>query len=325
MQRRQFIQLCGAGIAAMYLSPARSATWSTAAQLPIHLQELYPAVHKGRLHVAGGIASRMGVPYFTNRNFAFDPSADKWHEMPELPEDLHHPALVSTGEELLSIGGFNGAYSHVWRMRDSVYRLAEGGWETHSTLPTAQAEGVATFHNGRIHIVTGQQPRGSANTDRSDHVEGTLHWYWDGDAWRDLAPIPTPRNSATGDWVGDQMIVTGGRTAEGNLSVTEIYDANSDSWHMAAPLPLPQAGTASVVADGKLIVFGGEIFQPEAGVFGEVWSYDIQADTWSALPDMPTPRHGIGAGIIDGRIYVIGGATEPSGRGTSDLNEVLSL
>ncbi len=325
MHRRQFLQMMGVTVAALHLPSARAASWSQAASLPIKIQEIYPTVHRGRLHVAGGIAARMGVPYFTNRTFAYDPGTNEWLEGAELPENLHHVAMVSTGEELLSIGGFNGGYSHVWRMRDAVYRLSDSGWVEHSRLPTPQAEGVATFHNGRIHIVSGQQPRGEANKERSDHSESTLHWYWDGDAWRDLAPIPTPRNSATGGWIGDQLVVAGGRTAAGNLAVTEIYDASSDSWRSAAPLPLPQAGTASAVVDGSLIVFGGEIFQPEARVFAEVWRYDITADSWSALPAMPIPRHGVGAGVLDGRVHVIGGATEPGGRGTSDAHEVLTL
>jgi hypothetical protein len=88
-------------------------------------------------------------------------------------------------------------------------------------------------------------------------------------------------------------------------------------------MPLPQAGTASVVVDGSLVVFGGEIFQPEARVFPNVWQYLLAEDRWVALPDMPTPRHGIGAGLIDRTAFVIGGATSPSGVGTSDVNEAL--
>jgi len=90
-------------------------------------------------------------------------------------------------------------------------------------------------------------------------------------------------------------------------------------------LMLPQAGTASVVVDDGIIVFGGEIFVPEAGVFEEVWRYSLADDRWKAYPDMRTPRHGIGAVKIGNKIFVVGGATEPSGKGTSNLNEVLIL
>ena len=311
-------------------APDRSVTgaaWQTAAPIPINTQELYSCVHRGRLYVAGGIAARLGVPYFTSASYAYDPDADRWQELPDLPEDRHHAGLVSTGTRLFMVGGFNGSYTDVWRMRDTVHELTEAGWVGAGTLPQPQAEGVLACHSsGVVHLVTGQTPRGSANSARSDHGEVADHWQWDGAAdWQAAAPIPTPRNSATGGWLDDQLIVTGGRTAAGNLAVTEIYDRNEDRWREAAPLPLPQAGTASVMVDDGLIVFGGEIFRPEAKVFPNVWRYVMSQDRWLPLPDTPTPRHGIGAGLIDNRAYVIGGATEPGGSGTSNLNEVLVL
>jgi N-acetylneuraminic acid mutarotase len=143
--------------------------------------------------------------------------------------------------------------------------------------------------------------------------------------WQTFPDIPTPRNSATGGWVGDQLVVTGGRTSAGNLAVTEIYDLSTQKWRTAAALPLPQAGTASVIVEDGLIVFGGEIFVPQASVFANVWRYSISNDEWTALPDLPTPRHGLGAGLIGDKAFVIGGATNPGGSGTIDSNEILRL
>ncbi len=303
-----------------------SAEWVTKAPIPIRTQELYPVVHKGKLYVAGGIAARFGVPYFTDRCFAYDPGADKWDETYSLPEDLHHVALMSTGDDLLAIGGFNGGIGHVWRMRSHVYRLTEDGWVGTTDLPQPQAEGVVAYRPASgIHLVTGQSPKGDANTERSDHSETADHWVFINDAWNPLAPIPTPRNSATGGWVEDQLVVAGGRTRRGNLAVTEIYDPSNDSWRSAAPMPLPQAGTAGVVTGKRLIVFGGEIFSPQARVFPNVWQYNLEADSWSPLPNLPTPRHGLGAGLIGNAIYVVGGAEEPGGSATSDANEQLTI
>ena len=148
---------------------ADSANWSQATPIPIKTQEIYPVVHKGKLFVAGGIASRLGVPYFPDATFAYDPTHDSWQEQPELPEALHHIALVSDAESLFGIGGFNGGYSHVWRMRDQVYRLQDSEWLPHSTLPTAQAEGVATDHNGRIYIVRPTTQGGSKLRSQRPH------------------------------------------------------------------------------------------------------------------------------------------------------------
>ena len=328
MDRRAFL---AAGLTAPLLghsAQAQTPVWQTAASLPYNTQEIYPVAHAGRLYVAGGIAAKLGVPYFTDRVVSYDPMSDSWQDEPPLPEDLHHVALVSTGPKLYAIGGFNGAYTHIWRMRDQMYELTDEGWQTLGALPKPLAEGVTTLGpTGLIHYVTGQSQRGEANTERSDHTEVHDHYCLDpaDGQWRTLAPIPTARNSATGGWQNGQLVVTGGRTARGNLTVTEIYDPKTDSWHSAAPLPLPQAGTAGAVASGKLHVFGGEIFTPEAGVFAECWRYSMEEDTWQALPDMPTPRHGLGAVTLGDRIHVVGGATNPGGSGTSDKHEVLSV
>lgn len=330
MQRRTF--LCAAATAALangasgFASTAKA--WSTAAQLPLRTQELYPAVHRGKLYFAGGIAAKAGVPYFTKVVYSYDPEVDRWTQEADLLENMHHAALVSNKDALYQIGGFNGGYSHIWRMRSNAYRLSDDGWTNAVDLPEPQAEGVlTTAPDQAIHLVSGQSPRGSANRARSDHAETSAHWRWDTGTsrWESLAPIPTPRNSATGGWIGNALVVAGGRTAAGNLHATEIYDHKEDRWRTAAPMPLPQAGTASVVFGSRLIVFGGEIFIPEAGVFADVWAYDSSKDEWTALPDMPTPRHGIGAGVIGDQAFVIGGATQPGGSGTSKLNEVLSL
>lgn len=332
MKRRNFLK--GSGIvlasssAAAKQPPTEAANWVAAAPMPISAQELYPTVHQGHLYVAGGIAARLKVPYFTNRCFSFDPAANSWREEPALPEDRHHAALVSTGERLFLVGGFNGAYSHIWRMRNTIYELVDQVWQLVSELPTPRAEGVvAAAPDASIHIVTGQTPRAKNNRKRADHKEVATHLRWqpEDDRWQTLAPIPTPRNSATGGWVAGQLIVAGGRTSQGNLSATEIYSPDTQSWRQVAPMPTPQAGAASVVLGDKLVVFGGEIFSPKAGVFDDVWYYSITADKWQALPRMRTPRHGVGAGLFGTTAYVVGGATRPSGKGTTAINEAISL
>lgn len=251
----------------------------------------------------------------------------EWRAESDLPDGRHHGQLASLADQLWLFGGFTGSLTGgVWRMRDSVHTLGEEGWRPRFSMPEPRAEGVATMRSGALHLVSGQSPKGEANRVRSDHAEVRDHWHFDPieQRWRDLAPIPTPRNSACGGWLGDDLVITGGRTSAGNLGVTEIYDAREDRWRSAAPLPLPQAGTAAGVVGTSLYVFGGEIFQPEAKVFAEVWRYDFALDRWFAEPSMPTPRHGLGAVVSGGEIVLVGGATAPSGNGTSDVVEIFA-
>ena len=329
IKRRQFMMASSMALTLPSAPRAAvsSARWSGAAPLPINTQELYPTVHKGRLYVAGGIARRLNAPYFTNRVFSFDPIDNQWRDEPDLPEDMHHAALVSTGERLFLIGGFNGGYTHIWRMRANAYELIGEHWEPAVDLPSPQAEGVLGFNQGHVHIVTGQSPKGESNSKRDHHTEIASHWVWTPDSknWESAAPIPLARNSATGGWVDNQLIVAGGRHAQGNYNATHIYDKREDRWREASPIPLPQAGTAGIAVDDGIIVFGGEIFVPTSAVYKEVWRYSLSLDKWTAYPDMITPRHGIGAGRFGNKVFVVGGATNPGGSGTTNMNEVLEI
>ena len=277
--------------------------------------------------MAGGIASKFGIRYFTDRFFSYSSKDDLWHEESRLPEDLHHAALVSCNDRLFLVGGFNGSYRHVWKMRDRVYEYVDHKWVELTNLPQPQAEGVLTCHERQIHLVSGQSPRSEKNSERHHHIEVSRHLVWEPSStkWESAAPMPLPRNSAAGGWASNQLIITGGRNAACNFNATHIYDKKEDRWRDAKPLPLPQAGTASVSADDGIIVFGGEIFVPKSGVFKNVWRYSLSKDEWTPMPDMPTPRHGIGAGKIGNKVYAVGGATAPGGNGTTDVNEMLEI
>jgi N-acetylneuraminic acid mutarotase len=312
---------------AVLAPPLRAqARWLSAAPLPGPLQEIYPVVHGGRLVVAGGFGSLPGGGSAATACHAFDPAAGSWLPLPPLPAPRHHATLASSGEHLLQIGGFEPAAGAAWAMQSSVHVLADGAWQPRAPLPEPQAEGVAaTAADGLVHLVTGQSPRGSANRVRRDHVETAAHRVYDpgGDRWSERAPIPTPRNSASGGWVDGVLVVAGGRTAAGNLDVTEIYDPRTDAWRRGAPMPLRQAGTAGATLAGRLYVFGGEVFTPAPAVFAECWAYAPGLDRWEAVPPLPTPRHGLGAGAIGERIHVVGGASRPGGGSAVATHEVL--
>ena len=96
--------------------------------------------------MAGGIAARLGIPYFTDRCFKFDGATSQWQEIAKLPLPMHHVSLVRCGDRLLAVGGFHGGYTHVWRMLDSVLELKDEQWKSVGSLPTPRAEGVVAYH-----------------------------------------------------------------------------------------------------------------------------------------------------------------------------------
>ena len=314
--------------------------WVMWPDLPLRTQEIYPGVLDGTIYLAGGL-SPDAAPDALNildTLFIFETrGADgacagpggAWREGARLPEPRHHPNLVGHGDRVFAIGGFHASQGGRWGMlaNTTAYDPAADSWTEMAPMPAPYGETVAASLNGAIHLATGRQPNGEANSEWTDHGDRAAHYVYDPaeDRWREAAPNPTPRNSAAGAVLDGRLHVVGGRRVNaGNNTEHEAYDPATDSWESRAPLPQGQGGLAAAAAGGLLYAFGGEFFGPDGGgVYPQCWIYDPQADAWSAGPDMRTPRHGLGGVSIDGVVYAIAGATAAGGNGTSTLVEAL--
>lgn len=332
-RRLALLGLGASGLAACTPAPAQQETgapkgWHSGPDLPFAVQEIYPTLHAGRIHQAGGFIAEGGrITGPTDAHVSFAPETGLWSEEASLPAARHHPHLVSAFGSLLAIGGFEAQSPEaVWVMQATGWRLVEGGWVSLPTLPRPAAEAVTAVIEGRVHLTSGRCPAGEANAVWTDQIDSGEHFVLDapGGAWSQAAPIPTARNSAAAAMIAANWHVVGGRTVSyGNTAVHEVYDAREDRWRGAAPMPQGQGGLAAASVDGKLYAFGGEYFSSEGGgVFAQGWVYDPGLDSWAPIADMPHPRHGLGAVAADKEIYVIGGALSFSGRNTSAIVDI---
>jgi hypothetical protein len=333
----------GAGAAAMAAAcapqkaTAQAPCWRTEKPLPFPVQEIYPAAHKGRIHVAGGLLAENGrVTGVSDRHVAWDPKTGASTTLAALPWKRHHPQLISHGGKLYLLGGFATDPTRVtWTASTEtlVHDDAKNTWSPLASSPEPHAECVAASIGSRIHIVGGRKPRGEANAAYGDQEDVTRQLVFDPAAnkWSTAAPALTARNSAAGAMIGGLWHVAGGRSMTGGPSdAHEVYDPKADKWRNAAPMPkgTGAGGNAAVALDGSLYVFGGEFFAAAnntGGVHNSVWRYDPKADAWTRISEMPTPRHGLGAVVIGDAGYLVGGAKRPSGVDTSDAVERFSL
>lgn len=304
-------------------------TWRKGPALPFAVQEIYPTLHQGKIHLAGGfISDGDTISGATNRHVAFDLTTGAWAEQTPLPRPRHHPNLISFNDTLLAVGGFEvQSEQAVWVMQPGVWRLNGDTWTDAPSLPRPNGESVLDVVGSALHVCGGRQPGGEQNAAWTDHTDVAAHFILTDleGAWDSAAPLPTARNSAAAAVIGRNWHVVGGRTVtDGNTPAHEVYDAQEDRWRAAAPMPQGQGGLAAASIDGKLYAFGGEFFNDGGGVYPEAWAYDPNTDAWSALPDMPHPRHGLGAVALDSEIYVIGGALQVGGSQTSNLVEIFT-
>ncbi len=309
--------------------------WSAQPALPFAVQEIYPAAHGGRIHLAGGLLGENGrAVAVSDRHIAYDPATGVSAQMPSLPAPRHHPHLISHGGKLYALGGFGtlaGAIAWIMTGETLVFDETAGGWTTLAPAPELHGEVVAASLGAHIHVAGGRRPGGGANLNWGDHADVDRHMVYDPGAnvWSTAAPALSQRNSAAGAVIGGLWHVAGGRhVSNGPSDAHEVYDPREDRWRNAAPLPAGSGagGNAAVTLGGALYVFGGEVFAQGGGkVHPEVWRYDPKTDAWDAAAPMPTPRHGLGAVVIGDAGYLIGGAARPSGNGTSEAVETFTL
>ncbi|MEM5517807.1 kelch repeat-containing protein [Henriciella sp. AS95] len=334
MNRRSALLLTAAGLGSAGLAPAAFADrakspsgWHTGTSLPFPVQEIYPARHAGRIHLAGGFVAENGrITGPTSAHHAYNPNTGTWQLKAPLPSARHHPQLISYRGHLYCIGGYESGEAGAWQMRGGVWRYdeASNAWAVAPAMPVPNGESVTEVADGLLFVIGGRLPKADRNLDWSDQTDIATAWAFDGSKWFDVAPMPTARNSAASGVIDGYVHVVGGRTVGGgNESTHEIYDPASDRWERRAPMPKAQAGLAAAALGNKLYVFGGEYFDSQGGgVYPDAWVYDAITDKWTAIPDMPRPRHGLGAVTLGRDIYVIGGAQQASGNDTSAAVEI---
>ncbi|MDQ8029330.1 MAG: hypothetical protein REJ23_11430 [Brevundimonas sp.] len=341
IDRRAFMaaSASAAVIGAGSRAQAREAGWTSRASLPWAAQEIYAAVHDGRIVTAGGLVMRRGQPlHVEDRVAAYDPAADAWSELPRLPEARHHPMIVSAGGAgLYALGGYARFGGDEWINTTDCLVLEDGGWRAMTPIPAPLSETVGAFVDGRIHLIGGRTPGGTANGGWNDQADTPVHRVFlpAENRWTDARPLPMARNSAAAAVLGGAIWVAGGRTVGGGgTGRLDRYDPTADRWDTPAPIPRSYAqnsqvggGLAMAEAGGKLVAFGGEWFARGGGggVFAETWLYDPARDLWEAGPDMKTPRHGLAAAALDGVVYAIAGGSVVSGGAATGVVESLRV
>lgn len=310
--------------------------WETLAPMPIGVQEIYPTVHGGRLFVAGGLSSELPAAqgHLSDALQIYDPVKGSWSLGPNLPEGRHHAQLLSLGQSLYVVGGFERCGGGDWCASRDVLRLDEGSsrWQRLGALPRALTESTAVLLQGQIHLVSGRSPRAEANAQWGDHGDVAWHWVYEaqGDRWRALADGPEIKSSAAALAAGEQAWLIGGRQYNGaNLRSVHRFDAATGRWQAEAPLVFAQAAHGVGLLgrqDQELICsIGGETAENGGGMLGQVQCRTLDKGRWQVMGEMPEPRHGLGVLSLNGQLYAIGGARQPGLTQTSPRLDRLSL
>jgi N-acetylneuraminic acid mutarotase len=307
---------------------AASLSWQRLADMLLPVQEIYPAVFKGEIYVAGGLSSELPKQQgqMTALVQIYNPTTNTWRYGPALPEGRHHGQLVAVDDQLFLFGGFIQANGGDWSASADVLQLnlKQQGWLKVATLPAPLSETVSFVLSDKVHLVSGRSPATEANAQWHDQTDVAVHWIFDPKSLKtDMGPVlPEAKNSAAAVVWNDMAYLMGGRQVKaGNKAGVHRFNPKNQQWALEKAMPQAQAGLAAAVLHQQLWVFGGEFFEQGGGVFTKVWAYSAAENNWQQHGEMPLPRHGLGAVVLDDAIYVIGGATAAGLKQTSAVLE----
>lgn len=167
------------------------------------------AVVGDKLYVVGGQNDKKTVP----QTEVFD--GEKWSTVADLPTPREHLAAVSDGRYLYTVGG---RFLAADKNSAAVERFdpESGQWEKLIDMPTPRGSYGATFIDGRIVAVGGEEPT---------QVLPTVEMYdISTGKWSTLTPLSTPRHGEVVAAVNSAVYVIGGAdrpSHEGPIATVE--------------------------------------------------------------------------------------------------------
>lgn len=190
----------------------RGGTWVELAGLTHARAAPAAAVVGDKLVVAGGQNAKQLVA----QTEVFD--GNSWRDADNMPTPREHLAAASDGTYMYAVGGrFLSADKNSAAFER--FDPQAGTWTKLVDMPTPRGSYGATFIDGRIVAVGGEEPT---------QVLGVAEMYDIADAkWTTLPPMPTPRHAEAVATVGNTVYCIGGAnrpTHEGPVATVEALD-----------------------------------------------------------------------------------------------------
>lgn len=289
--------------------PEVRASWREVAAAPQVLFESESIAANGRLYVFGGFHN--SAVQATRRAYSYDPAANKWARIADLPTALTHAGVAADGDTIYLAGGLVGNYpdnpptADVWR-----YHIPSNTWSRGPSLPAPRGAGALVKSGRSLHFFGGL--RADAETDSADH------WVLNLDApttWNAAAPLPAARNHLGGVELGGKVYAVGGQRGRDettqNMSDVHRYDPATNRWEAVASLPRPRShfGASAFVnpRTGRLTIVGG--VTNGRVPLAEVTEYDPATNRWTEQTPLPRGLKAPVARVVGNAVIVSGGST----------------
>lgn len=223
--------------------------WAKLADLPVAVHHPMMAAAAGRVWLAGGYTGALNASTATRRLDAYDPAANRWTAMPDMPGRRAAGFMVALDGRLYVVGGIGDAEDRMW-----VYDVAAGSWSD-APGPTKREHLGAAVSGGRVYVVAGRG-FGRGNTgvlEAYDPAAGT---------WARLPDMPGVCGGCSAAATADGRIhVTGGEGGGRTYDDHFVYDPAAGAWSVAEPMPTARHGIAAAAVGARFYVIGGGLKQ----------------------------------------------------------------
>ena len=214
-------------------------TWTTGPPLPKPLMQCAVTSLGGKLYAFGGMVTTTSV---TKDAYVFDPAANTWSSIADLPNATAYAAAASTASgKIWVMGGFSSSSTTSQQTLVQEYDPATNAWtpQRHLVRPRGGAAGIN--YGGQVYCLRGTKPYSSYVDKYADGEWYNLAWgYWMPSIMNYLGIYVSPPNvlARSGLYTpspgkyGDKIFLLGG--ASGTDS-TYKYSYSNKVWAFPAP------------------------------------------------------------------------------------------
>jgi hypothetical protein len=290
--------------------------WSTVAPSPIWRCESQKGVVDGKLYVLGGFIDGMTGPVV--RSDVYDPAANKWTQIADLPTRLTHAATAVDGTKIYLVGGWVGwgvlgqqdyGTTDVW-----IYDTATDSYSKGPSLPQPRGAGAMVKLDRTLHFMSGTDPQ---RNDRTEHWVLNLDRQEDG--WQLSVAMPVGRNHAAAIVVDGHIFYIGGQVGPDDITGAKsefyVWHPLWSAWKQLPDLPIARSHhtEATMLHQGRIITIAG--ISNGIPAMKQVSAYDPSKGLWTELTPLPAGRYTGVAAIIDDVIYYSTGAATTTYKG----------
>jgi N-acetylneuraminic acid mutarotase len=176
--------------------------WELLPPTPTARTEVAVVNHQDKIYLIGGFTPN-GI---SDQVEVYDPKTNSWSTVAPLPSPRHHTTAVSTNGKIYVVGGFS---SGMWTPVNTTYAYdaANNEWTQQAPMPTERGALAAGVIDGKIYAVGGALKKffRLRNTNANEVYDPKTN------TWKQLAPIPTPRDHLTVSVSHGLLYAIGGR------------------------------------------------------------------------------------------------------------------